>query len=98
VVDMGESEATRWVPHVPGPVQSVERAAAILRLLARGWGRLGVSEIAGALELAKPAAHGILRTLQRVGLAEQDRVTGKYKLGGGLLPLRTRYLDCTGLG
>ena len=78
---------------MPGPVQSVERAAAILRLLARGSGRLGVSEIAGALELAKPTAHGILRTLQRVGFVEQDRVTGKYQLGGGLLHLHTSYLD-----
>ncbi|MHA6802354.1 IclR family transcriptional regulator [Salinifilum ghardaiensis] len=78
---------------MPGSVQSVERAAAILRLLARGSGRLGVGEIAGALELAKPTAHGILRTLQRVGFVEQDRATGKYRLGEGLLHLHTSYLD-----
>ncbi|HEX4721741.1 MAG TPA: helix-turn-helix domain-containing protein, partial [Pseudonocardiaceae bacterium] len=45
-------------PWMPGPVQSIERAAAILRLLARGSGRLGVGEIASSLELAKGTAHG----------------------------------------
>jgi DNA-binding IclR family transcriptional regulator len=81
------------VGHVPGPVQSIERAAAILRLLARGSGRLGVGEIASSLELAKGTAHGILRTLQRVGFVEQDRATGKYQLGAALLHLGTSYLD-----
>ena len=35
---------------MPGPIQSIERAAAILRLLARGSGRLGVGEIAESYE------------------------------------------------
>ncbi len=78
---------------VPGPVQSIERAAAILRLLARGSGRLGVSEIAASLGLARGTAHGILRTLQGVGFVEQDEETGKYKLGAALLHLGTSYLD-----
>ena len=78
---------------MPGPVQSIERAAAILRLLARGSGRLGVGEIASSLELAKGTAHGILRTLQLVGFVEQDDATGKYQLGAALLHLGTSYLD-----
>jgi DNA-binding IclR family transcriptional regulator len=78
---------------VPGPVQSIERAAAILRLLARGSGRLGVSEIAGSLGLARGTAHGILRTLHGVGFVEQDGETGKYRLGAALLHLGTSYLD-----
>lgn len=78
---------------VPGPVQSIERAAAILRLLARGSGRLGVSEIAGSLGLARGTAHGILRTLHGVGFVEQDQETGKYRLGAALLHLGTSYLD-----
>lgn len=78
---------------MPGPVQSIERAAAILRLLARGSGRLGVAEIAGSLDLAKGTTHGILRTLQRVGFVEQDSTTGKYQLGAALLHLGTSYLD-----
>jgi DNA-binding IclR family transcriptional regulator len=78
---------------MPGTVQSIERAAAILRILAGGPGRLGLSEIARALDLAKGTTHGILRTLQEVGFVEQDRVSGQYQLGGALLHLGTSYLD-----
>lgn len=78
---------------MPGPVQSIERAAAILRLLARGSGRLGVGEIATSLGLAKGTTHGILRTLQGVGFVEQDKASGKYQLGAALLHLGTSYLD-----
>ncbi len=76
-----------------GPVQSIERAAAILRLLAQGSGRLGLGEVAASLGLAKGTAHGILRTLQSVDFVEQDRATGKYQLGAALLHLGTSYLD-----
>jgi DNA-binding IclR family transcriptional regulator len=78
---------------MPGSVQSIERAAAILRLLARGSGRLGVGEISSSLGLAKGTAHGILRTLQDVGFVEQDKASGKYQLGATLLHLGTSYLD-----
>ncbi|MFS4093718.1 IclR family transcriptional regulator [Streptomyces sp. AF1A] len=76
-----------------GPVQSIERAAAILRLLAGGPRRLGLGEVAASLGLAKGTAHGILRTLQHVDFVEQDATTGKYQLGAALLHLGTSYLD-----
>ncbi|MFI9508710.1 IclR family transcriptional regulator [Nocardia sp. NPDC052566] len=82
---------------MPGPIQSIERAAAILRLLARGSGRLSVGEIAGALGLAKPTAHGILRTLLGVGFVEQDPATGKYQLGAAMLHLGASQLDANEL-
>jgi DNA-binding IclR family transcriptional regulator len=50
-------------------IQSLERAAAVLRLLA-GGGRLGLSEIASALQLAKGTTHGLIRTLQQEGFHE----------------------------
>ena len=78
---------------MPGSVQSIERAAAVLRLLAVGTGRLGCVEVATSLDLAKGTAHGILRTLQEVGFVEQDRVTGKYQLGPGLQSLTAPRLD-----
>jgi DNA-binding IclR family transcriptional regulator len=78
---------------MPGSVQSIERAAAILRLLARGSGRLGVGEISTSLGLAKGTTHGILKTLQDVGFVEQDKASGKYQLGATLLHLGTSYLD-----
>ena len=76
-----------------GPVQSIERAAAILRLLAAGPRRLGLGEVAVSLGLAKGTTHGILRTLQHVDFVEQDAATGKYQLGAALLHLGTSYLD-----
>ena len=77
---------------MPGAVQSIERAAAMLRLLASSRGRLGIVEIARSLDLAKGTAHGIVRTLQHVGFVEQDG-SGKYQLGAALLHLGTSYLD-----
>ncbi|MEU6767908.1 IclR family transcriptional regulator [Streptomyces sp. NPDC046853] len=74
-------------------IQSLERAAAMLRLLAGGERRLGLSEIASALGLAKGTAHGILRTLQAEGFVEQDSASGRYQLGAELLRLGNSYLD-----
>jgi DNA-binding IclR family transcriptional regulator len=78
---------------MPGRIQSVERAAAILNLLAAGSRRLGVVELAKFLELPKGTVHGILATLQHIGFVEQDRGTGKYQLGATLLHLGNSYLD-----
>ncbi|MWA10003.1 IclR family transcriptional regulator [Streptomyces sp. BA2] len=74
-------------------IQSLERAAAMLRLLAGGERRLGLSEIASALGLAKGTAHGILRTLQAEGFVEQESASGRYQLGAELLRLGNSYLD-----
>ncbi|MQS36169.1 IclR family transcriptional regulator, partial [Streptomyces katsurahamanus] len=74
-------------------IQSLERAAAMLRLLAGGERRLGLSDIASSLDLAKGTAHGILRTLQAEGFVEQDPASGRYQLGAELLRLGTGYLD-----
>lgn len=78
---------------MPGNVQSIERAAAILRLLANSSGKLGIGEISRSLDLAKGTTHGILRTLQAVGFIEQDHDSGRYQLGAALLHLGTSYLD-----
>ncbi|MFD7923708.1 IclR family transcriptional regulator [Streptomyces sp. NPDC059740] len=74
-------------------IQSLERAAAMLRLLAGGERRLTLSEISAALDLAKGTAHGILRTLQLEGFVEQDAASGRYQLGAELLRLGNSYLD-----
>jgi DNA-binding IclR family transcriptional regulator len=72
---------------VPGSVQSIERAAAILQVVAGSGGRLGVTDIAEAVGLAKTTTHSLLRTLLLVGFVEQDPETGRYALGAGLLRL-----------
>jgi DNA-binding IclR family transcriptional regulator len=78
---------------LPGTIQSIERAAAILRLLSGRARRLGVVDLAGELGLPKGTVHGILRTLQSVGFVEQDSDTGKYQLGATLLHMGSSYLD-----
>jgi DNA-binding IclR family transcriptional regulator len=78
---------------VPGRIQSIERAAAILRLLSGRQRRLGVAELAGELELPKTTVHGLLRTLRHVGFVEQDPESGKYQLGASLLHMGSSYLD-----
>src|SRR5437588_60715 len=74
-------------------IQSIDRAAAILKALASGPRRLGVSELAERLDLARPTVHGLLQTLQAHGFVEQDRNSEKYQLGPGLLQLGYSYLD-----
>jgi DNA-binding IclR family transcriptional regulator len=74
-------------------IQSIDRAAAILKALAGGPRRLGVTELAQRLELAPPTVHGLLQALQAHGFVEQDRISGKYQLGAGLLQLGNTYLD-----
>src|SRR3954452_16624301 len=75
------------------PIQSIERAAAILRLLSGRNRRLGVVQLAGELDLPKATVHGILRTLNHVGFVEQDPDSGKYQLGAALLHMGSSYLD-----
>src|SRR5215470_7302957 len=74
-------------------IQSVQRAAQILGVLGSGTPRLGVTEIAERVGLAKPTVHGLLRTLEAHYLVAQDPDTGKYSLGPGVLQLGNAYLD-----
>jgi DNA-binding IclR family transcriptional regulator len=78
---------------MPGTIQSIQRAAAILRLLSGRARRMGVVDIAGELGLSKGTVHGLLRTLQQEGFIEQDTETGKYQLGAALLHMGSSYLD-----
>src|SRR6185295_4695203 len=69
---------------MPGSIQSIERAAAVLRLLGGAGRPLALAEVAAPLDLPRPTVHGILRTLRDVGFVDQDRDTGRYTLGAGL--------------
>ncbi len=96
---MPNNEKTTSSPRGPktgrtkGTIQSVDRAARILRALASGPRRLGVSELADRLGITRPTVHGLLQTLQAHGFVEQDRESEKYQLGPGLLHLGNSYLD-----
>src|SRR5690349_10064405 len=74
-------------------IQSVDRAAWILKALAAHPPRLGVSQIADELGLTRPTVHALLQTLAAHGFVEQDRHSDKYQLGPGLLHLGSSYLD-----
>src|SRR5579863_10503330 len=74
-------------------IQSVQRAAQILAVLGSGTPRLGVTEIADRVGLAKPTVYGLLRTLEKHDLVIQDPDSGKYSLGPGVLQLGNAYLD-----
>jgi DNA-binding IclR family transcriptional regulator len=87
------AERVGYVHAVAATIQSIERAAAILRLLSGRYRRLGVAQLAGELDLPKGTVHGILRTLAAVGFVEQDEETGKYQLGAALLHMGSSYLD-----
>jgi DNA-binding IclR family transcriptional regulator len=69
-----------------GAVQSVDRALAILELLA-GRSELGVTEIAAELGVHKSTAFRLVTTLEQHRLVEQLGERGKYHLGFGLVRL-----------
>lgn len=74
-------------PEAPGSlVQSVDRALTMLELLGAD-GRLGVTEIAGLLDVHKSTASRLLATLEAHGLVEQLPDRGRYQLGVGVLRL-----------
>ena len=74
-------------------IQSVQRAARILKELGSGTPRLGVTELSERLGLAKATTYGLLRALEAEGLVERDPDTGKYRLGATLLQLGNAFLD-----
>ncbi|AEA27212.1 IclR family transcriptional regulator [Pseudonocardia benzenivorans] len=78
---------------MPGAIQSIERAAAALRLLASTGRPLALAELAAALDLPRPTAHGILRTLREVGFVQQDPGSALYTVGDGLSSLSTPGWD-----
>ncbi len=71
---------------MPG-VQSVDRALALLGVLAdrRSW--CSLTDLAESLDVHKSTAFRLLSTLQVHGLVEQDPATSQYRLGFGVLRL-----------
>jgi DNA-binding IclR family transcriptional regulator len=67
-------------------VQSVDRAMAILDMLAR-LGEVGVTEIAQELGVHKSTAFRLVEALEAWQLVEQVSERGKYRLGFGIVRL-----------
>ena len=67
---------------LPGGTQSIQRAVAVLRILAtaRDTG-LGLTEISKQAELTRPTTHRILCVLVAEGIVEQRPGTRRYVVG-----------------
>lgn len=73
---------------VPSQVQSVDRAIAILYLLAeRGREGAGVTDVATELGVHKSTAFRLIEALENGDLVEQLEERGKYHLGRGIVRL-----------
>lgn len=74
-------------------VKSVSRALDIIALVGMKKGGLGVTEIANQIDINKSSVFRTLSTLVQYGYIEQDRETGKYKLGYKFLDISSKLLD-----
>lgn len=61
--------------------QTIHRALAVLSLLRRASGDVGVSEIGHELDLHTSTTHRILRALLADGFVSQNAESGRYRLG-----------------
>ncbi|MBI9087434.1 MAG: IclR family transcriptional regulator [Desulfobacterales bacterium] len=70
-------------------IQSVQRAMGILSLFSHSHPRLGITEMAAAMGLAKGTVHNLVHTLVKAGFLKQDPETRKYTLGHSIFALGT---------
>ncbi len=59
----------------------------------QGARHLGITELAGILELPPSTVHGIVKSLQTHGLVAKEPGSQRYMLGPALLKLSNVYLD-----
>lgn len=78
-------------------VQSVDRAIAVLKAFTVKDRELTLGEIADRVGLSKSTAFRLLATLRRHELVVQDKSSGRYGLGFGLLNLAQLRLQQTDL-
>ena len=70
------------------PLQSVDRAAKVLEILARE-GEAGVGELATELNVHASTAFRLVSALESREMVERNTWRGKYRLGAGILRLAT---------
>src|SRR2546430_15149012 len=68
-------------------IQAVDRAAALLKAVARSRHPLTVGELAAATGLNRSTAWRLLATLDQHGLVERDPVTQRYSVGYAIVQL-----------
>jgi DNA-binding IclR family transcriptional regulator len=74
-------------------VQTIQRAAAILRCFSEGNPELGVTAIGHMTGIHKSTVSRLLLALNREGFVSQNAETGKWRLGLGLLNLAGMVLE-----
>ncbi|ORV83834.1 IclR family transcriptional regulator [Mycolicibacterium iranicum] len=78
---------------MPGSIQAIVRATAIVDLIARSDRPMQLREIAADVGLSKTTAHGILRTLVDLEYLDQDDEAGRYSPGARLMSQEVVELD-----
>lgn len=68
-------------------VQAVDRALALLKALGNHGEPATLAELSAATNLSKPTAFRLLSSLMAAGFAEQDSLTGDYRIGTALQTL-----------
>ncbi|MFD1330405.1 IclR family transcriptional regulator [Methylopila musalis] len=68
-------------------IQSIERAVAILEIIAREGGAASLKQVAEQAGLGKTTAHNILKTLDGLGYVRRRVGDARYHLGGRILNL-----------
>ncbi len=74
-------------PGTTRPIQSIERAAAVLEVVARAGGAASLKDVAAHTGLGKTTAHNILKTLDQLGYVMRRVGDTRYHLGGRILNL-----------
>lgn len=74
-------------------VQSVARAAEVLKVLSQGGWGMGVSEIAQTAGLGKSTTHRLLSSLIEAEFVRMEPKSHRYTLGSGLLQLTTTWFS-----
>lgn len=71
----------------PKLIQSIERSAAILEIIAQEGGGARLQQIAAIAGIGKTTAHNILQTLTHLGYVQRRPGDMRYHLGGRILNL-----------
>ena len=74
-------------------IQTIERVAAILDVLARSAKGISLGDLAGKVELPKGTAHRILSSLMHFDFVRQHAETRNYSLGFKLVELGSSLLE-----
>ena len=99
VLRSGDGGATSATVEPPSPdqrgVQSIEVGGRILEVLVASGQLMMLRDLAKLADMTAAQAHAYLVSLRKMGLVEQDRATGRYRLGPFALSLGLSRLRLT---